>query len=349
LQVFPRLFECSERLSENRGVPGSSPGLAIGNGLVYLTEEVRNRPNLTIAGDVLIDRVLFDQGRAVGVMTASGAEIRADEVLLSAGLYGSPAILLRSGVGPAADLAQLGIAVTHLMPPEYSPTGGAIALSVAVVSDRGARSRARLGYIDTPPNEHMPRRPFLISLDKGAAMIDGDQSNPVTEGSADLRLLDDVDVVRDAVGATCAYGDEDAVVEPRQFGGGGLDGDRGAERVLGGVDVLAGGQAREHVWLAVAYTVRLDVEQRSAVGLEGVADVGDSGAGGPHELPVCAAGRLQFRMEVGALGASTNQRDDAAVALWGVAEVDQGVELGVEAVDVAEFGGWEGGHGRLLD
>src|SRR5204862_1963200 len=97
-----------------------------------------------------------------------------------------------------------------------------------------------------------------------------------------------------------------------------------------------------------AYTVRLDVEQRPAVGLEGVADVGDRAAGGPHDLPVCAAGRQQFRMEVGALGASAGQRDDAAVTLWGVAEVDGGVELGVEAVDVPEFGGWEGGHGRLL-
>src|SRR4051812_32968897 len=54
-----------------------------------------------------------------------------------------------------------------------------------------------------------------------------------------LRLLDEVDVVRDAAGLACAYGDEDAVVEPLQFGGGGLDADGGAERVLGGVDVLA--------------------------------------------------------------------------------------------------------------
>src|SRR4051812_6096491 len=40
-----------------------------------------------------------------------------------------------------------------------------------------------------------------------------------------LRLLDEVDVVGDAGGLACAYGDEDAVVEPRQFGGGGLDRD----------------------------------------------------------------------------------------------------------------------------
>ena len=163
-------------------------GVRQNNGLVYLTEEVRNRPNLTISGDVLVDRVLFDQGRAIGVVTASGTEIHASEVILSAGSYASPAILLRSGIGPAAHLADLGIAVvadlpvgqhlqdqpfdynayalktdaldmrpsvgaflwrqsseargdeldmhiavTHLMPPEYSPTGGAIALSVAVV------------------------------------------------------------------------------------------------------------------------------------------------------------------------------------------------------------------------
>jgi choline dehydrogenase-like flavoprotein len=163
-------------------------GVRQNTGLVYLTEEIRNRPNLKISGDVLVDRVLFDQRRAVGVLTASGAQIPAGEVILSGGSYGTPAILLRSGIGPAADLAELGIvvvadlpvgqhlqdqpfyynayalktealdmrpavgallwiqsseangdeldihiAVTHLFPPQYSPTGGAISLSVAVV------------------------------------------------------------------------------------------------------------------------------------------------------------------------------------------------------------------------
>jgi choline dehydrogenase len=163
-------------------------GVRQNTGLVYLTEEVRNRPNLKISGDVLIDRLLFDGHRATGVVTASGAEIPGGEVILSCGTYGSPTILLRSGLGPAADLAPFGIdvvadlpvgqhlqdqpfyynayalkrdaldmrpavgallwrqsseahddqldmhiAVTHLLPPEYSPTGGAITLSVAVV------------------------------------------------------------------------------------------------------------------------------------------------------------------------------------------------------------------------
>ena len=42
-------------------------GVRQNTGLVYLTEEVRNRPNLKISGDVLVDRVLFDGHRAVGV------------------------------------------------------------------------------------------------------------------------------------------------------------------------------------------------------------------------------------------------------------------------------------------
>src|SRR6202042_165964 len=71
-------------------------GVRQNTGLVYLTDEVRDRPNLKISGDVLVDRVLFDQRRAVGILTASGAEIPAGEVILAGGSYGSPAILLRS-------------------------------------------------------------------------------------------------------------------------------------------------------------------------------------------------------------------------------------------------------------
>src|ERR1700742_1000526 len=91
-------------------------GVRQNTGLVYLTDEVRNRPNLKISGDVLVDRVLFDGRRAVGVVTANGAEIPAGEVILSGGSYGTPAILLRSGVGPAADLAALGITVVADLP-----------------------------------------------------------------------------------------------------------------------------------------------------------------------------------------------------------------------------------------
>jgi choline dehydrogenase len=157
--------------------------------IVYLTQDVRDRPNLFIDGEILVDRVLIDDRRATGVIDAGGNVYEADEVILCAGAYVSPAILMRSGIGPAAHLVALGIELiadlpvgerlteqpfyynpyalkrdyqderpatggllwtasseargdeldlhitaTHLMPPELSPTGGAITIGVALVA-----------------------------------------------------------------------------------------------------------------------------------------------------------------------------------------------------------------------
>jgi choline dehydrogenase len=91
-------------------------GVRQNTGLVYLTAEVRRRPNLTIRGEVNVDRVLFDGTNATGVLAADGTVYRAREVILSGGTYGSPAILLRSGIGPAGELAALGIGVVADLP-----------------------------------------------------------------------------------------------------------------------------------------------------------------------------------------------------------------------------------------
>jgi choline dehydrogenase len=56
------------------------------------------RERLTVLADTLVDRVLVDGDRAVGVRTIDG-DVRAERVVLSAGAYGSPGILLRSDVG----------------------------------------------------------------------------------------------------------------------------------------------------------------------------------------------------------------------------------------------------------
>ncbi|WP_213880350.1 GMC family oxidoreductase N-terminal domain-containing protein [Pseudomonas sp. dw_358] len=79
----------------------------------YLTDAVRRRPNLTVLTDCLVDRVVFEAGRAVGAvfMDLDGAAqaVQARQVIVCAGAIHSPALLLRSGIGPAADLAALGI------------------------------------------------------------------------------------------------------------------------------------------------------------------------------------------------------------------------------------------------
>jgi choline dehydrogenase-like flavoprotein len=71
------------------------------SGFAYV-DPARGRSNLTILADTLVDRAVLEDGRATGAL-AGGLEIRADTVVVSAGAYGSPGILLRSGLGP--DLA----------------------------------------------------------------------------------------------------------------------------------------------------------------------------------------------------------------------------------------------------
>ena len=82
-------------------------------------DPARDRPNLRVVGDVLVDRVEIANGRAVAVHAVIGGQpmrIPAARIVLAAGAYGSPAILLRSGIGPADGLRPLGITPVHSLP-----------------------------------------------------------------------------------------------------------------------------------------------------------------------------------------------------------------------------------------
>ncbi|HEX4112402.1 MAG TPA: GMC family oxidoreductase N-terminal domain-containing protein, partial [Stellaceae bacterium] len=72
------------------------------------------RPNLTVVTNALTARVAIEKGRAIGVdYVKDGVPIRAHaarEVVLSAGAYNSPQLLMLSGIGPADELKALGIA-----------------------------------------------------------------------------------------------------------------------------------------------------------------------------------------------------------------------------------------------
>ncbi|HEU0148906.1 MAG TPA: GMC family oxidoreductase N-terminal domain-containing protein [Bradyrhizobium sp.] len=81
---------------------------------------VLNRPNLRLEKHVLVDRLIVENGRAVGVrFIQNGETIEAHtkgEVVLSAGSIGSVQVLQRSGIGPADWLAPLGIEVLRDKP-----------------------------------------------------------------------------------------------------------------------------------------------------------------------------------------------------------------------------------------
>ena len=107
------------------------------NGSIAYLERVRQRTNLEIRGEAEVDRVVIEEGRAVGVMLTSGELLHAGHVVLSAGVYGSPAILMRSGIGPAEELTSLGIDVVADVP------GVGAHLAEQPIFSRGVRGRSR--------------------------------------------------------------------------------------------------------------------------------------------------------------------------------------------------------------
>jgi len=91
-------------------------GMRMNTGMTYLNDQVRTRANLTVIGNVIADKVLFNGSGAYGVQLADGRKFNADEVILSAGTYGTPAILMRSGIGPKKQLVSLDIPVMADLP-----------------------------------------------------------------------------------------------------------------------------------------------------------------------------------------------------------------------------------------
>jgi len=91
-------------------------GKRMNTGMTYLDDTVRKRANLTIVGGALVDKVLFNDTTAYGIQLSDGRQFKSDEVILSAGAYGSVQILLRSGIGPQKQLAELAIPLVAELP-----------------------------------------------------------------------------------------------------------------------------------------------------------------------------------------------------------------------------------------
>jgi len=88
--------------------------------VAYLRPIVTSRPNLTVSTGSRASRLVFEGNRCTGVeferdgvLLTAGAE---REVIVSAGAVDSPRLLLLSGVGPADELEEVGVAVVHDLP-----------------------------------------------------------------------------------------------------------------------------------------------------------------------------------------------------------------------------------------
>ncbi|MEZ4354719.1 MAG: GMC family oxidoreductase N-terminal domain-containing protein [Myxococcota bacterium] len=91
-------------------------GRRVTTSLAYLTPEVRARPNLRVRTRCEVSRIEIEGRRATGVLLASGEALVADEIVLAAGALWSPHLLLRSGIGPARQLADHGLALHADLP-----------------------------------------------------------------------------------------------------------------------------------------------------------------------------------------------------------------------------------------
>ena len=80
---------------------------------------MRARPNLRIWAHAIVHRVVFERGRVAGVELERHGRfqrVAARRVILSAGALATPGILLRSGIGPRAELERLGVRVLRDVP-----------------------------------------------------------------------------------------------------------------------------------------------------------------------------------------------------------------------------------------
>ncbi len=115
---IPRTDDLND-LDESQGVSPSpvniDDGVRFNTAFAYL-DPVRGKPNLTIAGNAMADRLTVLGGRVTGaevIIDGKRITIEAGRTVVAGGAYGSPGLLERSGIGDPAILEPLGIKVVH--------------------------------------------------------------------------------------------------------------------------------------------------------------------------------------------------------------------------------------------
>ena len=141
--------------------------------LAYLHPAAR-RGNLEVLTDALATRIVFEGERAVGVELLRNNEletVRAErEVIVCAGAYQSPQLLLLSGLGPADELQALGIEPRADLPVGRNLQDHPL-VSVGWLTDHEDLVRAAMRQENVDLFEREGRGPFTSSLAEGGAFI----------------------------------------------------------------------------------------------------------------------------------------------------------------------------------
>jgi choline dehydrogenase-like flavoprotein len=134
--------------------------------IAYLTEEVRRRPNLRIIAEAEVRNIAFQGKRAIGAhLRAPDGNVtlmRANEIVVSAGAIHSPALLLRSGIGPGKALAAAGVNVVSDLPGVGANLQNHFFVHFGTVVKPGARqspAMRRYGMVGIRLSSGMPETP----------------------------------------------------------------------------------------------------------------------------------------------------------------------------------------------
>lgn len=150
---------------------------------------------LTIRSNAQVARVTFDGRRASGVELLDGSVVEAGHVVLCAGVYGDPPILMRSGIGPADELRSHGIPVLADVP----GVGANLVDHPAVAIDPGYRGAAAASAMHFLATFHASATPVDAPPDLAfwwADPLDDDFElsvllmKPATRGAVRLRSAD---------------------------------------------------------------------------------------------------------------------------------------------------------------
>ena len=151
--------------------------------VTYL-QMARDRMNLTVRSGVFVNRVLVENGRAVGVEVESGGEtyrVEAELTILSGGAINSPQLLMLSGVGPADHLSEHSIPVVADVPGVGQNLRDHIAVFMSYetdldepIPDRPPPLQIGMRYTtpDSPYRNDMHMRPIQIRTEHVPAGFD---------------------------------------------------------------------------------------------------------------------------------------------------------------------------------
>jgi choline dehydrogenase len=148
---------------------------------------VLSRPNLTVETEALTQHILFENDRAIGVQYAHGRDEitvhAAREVILSGGVINSPQLLMLSGIGPADELGQQGIATRV----DRAAVGGNLQDHFCVHTVHASKTR-------TLTDELVRLERGAVSMARAVLTRTGPAAAFPLEGGAFIRTSDTLDI-----------------------------------------------------------------------------------------------------------------------------------------------------------